>query len=284
MHTQILGQLPIDQTRLQQDIESSTEFRFREPYSEFLCGKPWKSCTVWAAGKEAGDGVIAHYDTSRSAGFTEYGGQLPYLRELIEQWFAIEHLMLGRLAIMSDSVLIPHRDYVELGDTPAEGRAAHRLHVCLVTSEDCCFTEENLVYRMRPGEVWYLDVTRVHSAAVLSGIQRTHLILDFTDPGHPSDLVRFPIKEAPGVPARSMCPREPLDDQERANLLALAAVVNDDNLRDVFSIVLKKHYRRDGGPDFFWRTMSQIAELTGDEEVHKRIGELHRYYTLEREE
>lgn len=284
MRTQLLGNLPIDQARLQQDLERSAEFRFLEPYSEFLCGKPWKSCTIWAAGQEAGDGVITHYDTSKPRGFTEHGNQLPYLRDLIERSFAIDHLVLARLAIISASVVIPHRDYVELGDTPEADRPAHRLHVPLVTSEDSYFAEENQVYRMRFGEVWSLDAARVHSAAVFSDIQRMHLILDFTDASHPADLVQFPIEEAPGVPARSLCPREPLTDQERADLLALTSIVDHDNLWDVVSIVIKKYFRRDGGPDFVWKTVSRIVELSDDEAIQTRVRGLHRYYLQERDE
>lgn len=284
MRTQLLGNLPIDQARLQQDLESSAESRFLEPYSEFLCGKPWKSCTLWAAGKEAGDGVIKHYDTSRPRGFTEQADRLPYLRELIERSFATEHLVLARLAVISASVIIPHRDYVELGDAPEAGRLAHRLHVPLVTSEDCYFAEENEVYRMGSGEAWALDATRVHSAAVFSDIQRMHLILDFTDVSRPADLVQFPIEQGPGVPARSLYQREPLTDQERANLLALTSIVNHDNLWDVVSIVIKKYFRRDGGPDFVWNTVSRIVELSDDEAIQRRVRGLYRYYLQERDE
>lgn len=284
MQTQLLGDLRIDQARVTEDVETTAEFRFQEPYSDFLCGRPWKTCTIWAAGKDAGDGVITHYDTSRPRGFTEYGDRLPYLRDLIERSFVVEHLLFARLAVMSASVLIPHRDYVELGDVPDTARAAHRIHVPLVTSEDCYFAEDNLIYRMKPGEVWCLDTTREHSAAVFSEIQRMHLILDFTQVSRTEDLLRFPAENVGGVPARSLCAREPLTDQEYADLLALAPVVDNDTLWDVFSIVTKKHYRRDGGPEFVWKTICRIAELSNDEAINKRVQELYRYYLLERDE
>jgi L-proline cis-4-hydroxylase len=284
MRTQLLGQLDIDETRLQNEIERSTEFRYKEPYTEFVCGRPWKSCMLWAAGGEVGDNIITHYDTSKAADVTEYGAQLPYLRELIERSFAVEHLTFARLAVMSDSVLIPHRDYVELGSIPEQARVAHRLHVPLVTSQDCYFTEDDLVYRMKAGEVWFLDATRMHSAGVFSNIRRVHLILDFTDASDATQLVSLPIESPSDVPAQSLCPREPLSDRERDDLLALASVVDMDNLKDVFAIVIKKHYRRDGGENFVWNTLDRIAELSDNDAVRKKIHELHRYYVMERDE
>src|SRR5438876_218362 len=74
--------------------------------------------------------------------------------------------------MMSENVLVPHRDFVEFTERPAEVLATHRLHVPLATAEDCLFMEDNVIYRMLPGEVWSLDVSRMHSAAVLCDTRR----------------------------------------------------------------------------------------------------------------
>lgn len=284
MQTQLLGHLDVEQARIEEDVEASTAFHLQEPYSDFLVGRPWKTCTLWAADGEAGDGVISHYAASRPRGFTDYGNRLPYLRDLIERWFVADHLILARLATMSASVLIPHRDYVELDDVPEAGRAKYRLHVPLVTSEDCYFSEDDVVYQMRPGEVWCLAAARQHGAAVLSEFRRTHLILDFADAGGLANLVRFPVQPTDGVPPHSVCTREPLSERDQRSLLALADVIDHDTVWDVLSIVIKKHYRHDGRHDFTWRTVDRIAELSGDDTLHKRVRKLHRYYTLERDE
>src|SRR5262249_51086577 len=193
----------------------------------------------------------------RSA-ITRYGEQLPYLRQFVESAFNLEHLNFARLAVISDSVTILHRDLLELTDIPAEARNSHRVHVPLVTNDDRFFTADNVVYQMKVGEVWYFDASKVHGAASLSRVPRTHLILDFADAGADC-LARFDAQPTGGVPQDRIRSREPLTDDERQSLLALASVVNMDNFRDVFGIVIKKHYRRDGGDNLVWITLKEIG-------------------------
>src|SRR5271166_5457346 len=159
MSTKLLGKLDLDQERLLSDLERSLDFRYSEPYMEFNFGRPWKSVMLWAPGGEVGDDIIAHYDTGKPSGITAHGQQLPYIREIIEKNFVVENVTFARLAVATDIVMVPHRDYVELSDPVARQRAAHRLHVSLATSEDCLFAEEDVVYRMGAGEVWFLDVS-----------------------------------------------------------------------------------------------------------------------------
>lgn len=284
MRTQLLGEVEIDPDRLRADLATSETFTFAEAYSEFSCGRPWSSCMLWAPGGDAGDGVITHYDHTQPSRPTPFGQQLTYVRELITQSFAADHLLFARLAVMSQAVLVPHRDYLEFHDRSDAERLSHRLHVPLATSEDCVFMEDDVAYRMGFGEVWFLDAARMHSAAVLSDTKRIHLLLDFADVPDPMTLLRFDVRTRPGIPATSTVPREPLSEPERAALLSLADVADLDTLPEVFAILIKKHFRRDGGPEFVWRAMQEIARNSGDPQVATRIEELHKYYVLERDE
>ena len=276
MRTQLLGSVALHEDKILAELANSAEFRYSEPYGEFLSGRSWKTCMLWSAAGEVGDGVLSHYDPDRPAMATAYGEALPYLRSVIERSFSTRHLTYARLAVMSECVIFPHRDFVELTDVPETNRAAHRLHIPLVTHDDALFTEDNLVFRMGLGEVWFLDVTQVHSAAVLSENRRVHLILDFADADR-DQLVSFPTHTAPGVPDHAQVNRPPLGDHERAELLSLASVVDLDNLTEVFGIVIKKHYRHDGGANFVWDTMAEIGRRSGDTAVAGRIGELHEH-------
>lgn len=283
MQTMRLGKLDFDEAELVAELEVSERFEYMEPYSEFLCGRPWKSCMLWAPGGDAGDGVIAHYDASRPSALTPYGRRMPHLAGLLEAHFSLDHLNFARLAVMTDSLLIPHRDYVEFDPAADPRTVAHRLHVALRTSADCMFLEGDVVFRMKAGEVWFLDVREVHSAAVLSDLRRVHLILDFTDAESMGDLVEF-HPEYEGIPQDSVCDRPPLGEEESEHLLALAGVLDMDNYRDVFGILIKKQYRRDGGKDFFWRTVEEIAGRTTDATVAEHVRGLARYYLMERAE
>jgi hypothetical protein len=283
MQTQLLGHIDIDMDQLRPELQRASEFHYAEPYGEFLCGRPWKSCMLWTPGGKSGDNVIAHYEHDKEGGLTEHGRQMPYLFKLLSDAFLLEHLSFARIAVMSESVLVPHRDYVEF-DNGADERPAHRLHVPLLTNSQSLFTESNTVFRMRVGEVWSLDVTKLHSAAVLSDEKRIHLILDFRDPGSARDLVRNPTEHATEIPKESVCNRPLLSDAEAVALLSLASFIELDNLKDVFGIVTKKHYRKDGGDDFVWRTMREIGRRSDNPIVDQAIQSLHTHYALTRAE
>lgn len=284
MRTKRLGHLDIDESRLSEELDRSIRFTYAEQYAEFQCGLPWKTCMLWSRGGDVGDGVIARHDTSQPSQATVFGEQLPYLRQVVEESFAIEHLLFGRLVVMSDNVLVPHRDFVEFTERSATDRATHRLHVPLSTSPDCLFMEDNTIYRMPFSDVWSLDVTRMHSAGVLSDFRRVHLILDFADTVPWRDLLKFEVQASDDIPVEHTIARPPLSDEERAAILDLAGVVDLDNLTQVFGIVIKKQYRRDGGPKFVWDTIEEIGRRSGDPSVIARIDELFKHCMLERDE
>jgi L-proline cis-4-hydroxylase len=284
MRTQMLGTFDVDQEALDHDLETTAGLEFGEPYIEFNCGHPWKSCMIWAVGGETGDGVLARYDTAQRCQPTDNGRRLPYLQHLIERFFAVEHLLFARLVVLSNNVLIPHRDYLEFTERPPAERATHRLHVPLATSTDSLFVASNTVYRMRIGEMWSLDVTETHSAAVLSNVKRIHLVLDFAGVEDLQTLVTFPLNYSLGIPEQSRVARPALIDRERDALLGLSSVIDMDNFFDVFGIVIKKNFRADGGDDFVWNTMLQIGKRSGDPKIDRRLARFYEHCLLARTE
>lgn len=283
MRTQMLGRVAIDQPRLLEELELSRDFQYAEQYPEFQSGQPWKTCMLWSCGGEVGDGIIAHYDTSQPAQPTIYGEQLPYLRKLVEESVAVEHLLFCRLVVMTNAVLLPHRDFLEFTEKPAEARAAHRLHIPLATNENCLFMENNTTYRMFFGEIWSLDVSQMHSAAVLSDTRRIHLIMDFADVPDGA-LLRTEQIPCDGIPEGHEVVRPVLCDREREAIGALSGVVDAENLAEVFGIVIRKNYRRDGGDRFAWDAMTEIARSSGKSAIAARIDELYTLCMLERNE
>ncbi|WP_422769203.1 aspartyl/asparaginyl beta-hydroxylase domain-containing protein [Plantactinospora sp. WMMC1484] len=278
-----MADTPIDDARLAKDLDLANSLPWSEAHSDYVSGGAYKSCMIWTLGGDAGDGVVTKYDHRQPGAFTQYGNQLPYLRELISAVVDLDRLNFVRLAKVQNSVIIPHRDLLELGDLPDDTRNAHRMHIPLVTNEDCFFSEGNTVYRMRKGEIWFLDASVIHSVAVLSAEERIHLMLDFVDAPSEKPLITIPGRgvEA-GIPEDRTVKRPPLTDADRAALLRLADVATMETVDDIFSIVIKKYYRYDGGDDFVWNTMLDIARAAKDPAVLPHIKELHRYFTIER--
>jgi hypothetical protein len=281
MRTRYVTTLDLDAERLAKELELSATFHYSEAYSDYLFGGPWKSCMLWACGGDSGDGVMTNYAYDRPSTFTGYGRQLPYLQELITKTADLTRLNFARLAVVANSVIIPHRDLLEFSEFPDESRNTHRLHIPLVTNDDCFFSEGNTVFQMKPGEVWFLNAAGIHSVAALSNEPRIHLIFDFVGVPGPGPLVKV-ADEGQEIPASRIVNRPPLPDSDRADLLRLADVLTLDTFSEVFSIVIKKHFRYDGGEDFAWNTMTEIARRCTDPAVLPHTLELHRYYTLER--
>jgi L-proline cis-4-hydroxylase len=283
MRTQYVAAVDLDRDRLAEDLALAEEFHYSEAYSNYLIGGPWKSAMLWATGGDSGTGLLTTYAYDRAADFTDYGRRLPYLQKLITDTVDTARLQFVRLAVFSDSVIVPHRDFLELADLPEDARSAHRVHIPLVTHEQCYFSEDNTVYRMRAGEIWYFDAARIHAVASLVAAPRIHLIFDFADrPGDRSLIT--PVQE-PGdarIPARAAVTRPALPADRRAALLRLADLLTMDTFREVFSLVIKNHFRWDGGENFAWDTMIALARACGDPAVLPHTLELFQYYTLDR--
>jgi hypothetical protein len=283
MRTHYVADTPLDDARLAKDLDLCDSFPWSEAHSDYVSGGAYKSCMLWTLGGDAGDGVVTKYDHRQPGAFTQYGNQLPYLRELISTVVDLDRLNFVRLAKVQNSVIIPHRDLLELGDLPDETRNAHRAHIPLVTNEDCFFNERNTVYRMRKGEIWFLDATEIHSVAVLSAEERIHLMLDFVNAPSAKPLITIAGRSADaGIPEDRTLARPPLTDADRAALLQLAGVMTMETVDDIFSIVIKKHYRYDGGDEFVWNTMIDIARASADPATLRHIEDLRRYFTIER--
>jgi L-proline cis-4-hydroxylase len=283
MLTHYVATISLNDARITKDLRESDSFVWSEAYSDYLFGGAWKSCMLLARGGDNGDGVVTSYDHGQPPRFTQYGNQLSYLRDLISTVADLDRLNFVRLAKVSNSVIIPHRDLLELGELPDGLRNAHRMHIPLTTNENCFFNEGNIVFRMRKGEVWFLDASEIHSVAVLSSEPRVHLMFDFVNMPSSKPLTTIDGEaEDAGIPDDRMVKRPSLPDADHANLMRLADVLTMDTFSEIFSIVIKKHFRYDGGANFVWNTMIAIARASKDAAVLPHANELRRYYTLER--
>lgn len=283
MRTQYVTTIPLDENRLAADLKRAESFHYSEAYSDYLIGGPWKSRMLWSRGGEGGDGLLTNYSYDEEPAFTESAAEVPYLQEIITKVADLGRLNFARIAVFSDSVIVPHRDYLELGEIPEGARSAHRVHIPLATHDECYFSEHNVVYRMRKGEVWFFDASRIHSVASFAKQPRVHLILDLVDLPAPGPLVKVgDVRGEEYIPQDRVVPRPPLPDSQRAALSRLSDVLTMDNFNEVFSLVIKKHFRFDGGDDFAWEMMTSLAQACADPGVLPRTRELRRFFELER--
>ncbi len=277
METGLLGRFDLDARRLADDLAAVEALPFNSSYKEFACGDLTSSMLFNRTG-DIGDIMLGDY--AGPGRLTTAGQAMPYVIGMATERFDLTTLRFIRLLRLGpNSVLVPHRDYMEL-----ESRFT-RIHVPLRTDERCFSSQDNTVYQMRLGEAWYLDATRLHSAASFSPVRRIHMILDFAEADDPRSLVRTPpgrLATDATIPASHMVSRDPISVTEKGALDGLSGVLKEDNLIDVLSILIKVCYQRDVPLDSVFRWLQEIAAAGGRPGVAAHVCDLEKYYVKER--
>jgi hypothetical protein len=258
MNSKILGTCSLDLP----DAEVAAILNFagdNRDYSEFHYGD-WKTFVFWNQSGSDEDGVVDN--KGKAASLTPRGRALPSLNKWITETFDISRLKLARVHSLGDGVLIPHRDFVEFGE---EKRPWTRVHVPLVTNDRCLHSEEATVFRMRAGEVWFLDASNRHSATNLSDQRRLNLCLDFELGDLPLRAIFNDVpRRSAHVPAPDLVERVPLEDGFSANLLNRAQSLNHRNFRDMLGWLAKVHFTHSVHIAKFFDWMIAAAQASGD--------------------
>lgn len=98
--------------------------------------------------------------------------RLPYVRSVIGS-FACETRRVRLLSLQPGAVIGTHRDAMHEGF-----HEIVRLHVPIVTNDAVSFVVAGQDLVMRPGELWFVDVSQPHSVANRGAASRVHLVLD----------------------------------------------------------------------------------------------------------
>ncbi|HXQ71296.1 MAG TPA: aspartyl/asparaginyl beta-hydroxylase domain-containing protein, partial [Pyrinomonadaceae bacterium] len=180
MKSRIINKIELDDRLLERDIEKILKFNdVKEEYSEYRFGT-WKNYVLWNGSGDEKDTLFK--GANGGAVQTGLGRQLEYITSFVEENFHTDKLKMGRANLLRDAVLVPHRDYVEF---KSDSQSLARLHIPIRTDLNSLHSESAEVFHMRQGEVWYLDVSSIHSACNLSDSPRLSLVLDFWLDGEP---------------------------------------------------------------------------------------------------
>jgi len=258
----LLGTVPVDPLRVSADLAQVEPFGYVDSYTEFVCGS-WRTCMLWNWNGDSADARIRDY--TGAAQVTEFGRKLGYVEELMSANFDLSKLRFARLTRLAPgTVVLPHRDYVELESDLV------RIHVPLRTADKAYASEEETIYRMGQGQVWFLDATRVHSIANFAKCDRIHLLLDF-QADHPASVFSGQHREALSMPAEAAVPRRPLRPGEREAFTALASIADMENLMDIAAMVIRRYFVADLPVLDVFGWLREIADASGDQDVAGRV-------------
>lgn len=271
--TRRVAELSLDAARLQEDLVRAASFAYGNSYSEFICGTLDNTMLFNRTG-ELAEAQLTGYDGAAKP--TAHGTSLPYVSELICRLFDTRHLKYARLLKLTPgSVIVPHRDYLELEQDFC------RIHIPLRTDSSCFNSEMNIVYQMRMGEVWYLDAARTHSAASFSDTDRIHLVLDFMTRDF-DNILRFDLSPGESIPRSSIVNRRPLDATGRTDLLNFSRVIDSFNYREILALLIKRHFVTDISADEVFKLLREIAAQSGRPDVLKRAVQQQEYCLVQR--
>jgi len=257
----LIRPLELDRTRVDRDLAAVDRFGYIDSYDEFVCGS-WRTCMLRNASGDGDDGEIRDYEGP--AQLTEHGHKTPYLTDLIDERFDTNRLRFARVTrLAAGSVVVPHRDYVELA------RPLVRIHVPLATDPHAYASELETIYHMAAGEAWFLDATTVHSIANFADLPRIHLLLDFTADS-PTDVFRTPPAAEPRIPPKALVPRRPFRSRDEAGLRALGDLADRHNFMDVVALIIKKYFTTDIAIVDVFTWLDEIARLCGVADVAAR--------------
>lgn len=268
MHSHPIGRVEFDGPRLQEALRTIGGFQKSNAYSEYARGD-WDTCMLLNQTGNKEDSLSAEFEGHGVP--TEYGRKVPYLLEAINRLFKPESLKSARIFSARNGFIIPHRDYLEFE------HGFTRIHLVLSTNDAAMNSEQGAVYRMRQGELWFLDGRVTHSGGCFSGETRLHLVMDF-DPDIPvENLFRNPADYQPGL-LPFLIRRPPMTKQEWNSLLSLGSILSELNYDAVFEIVAKLHFEWEIDCEVTYDYMLEIASRSGNGRLVERAKSARQYF------
>ncbi|MFL6971849.1 MAG: aspartyl/asparaginyl beta-hydroxylase domain-containing protein [Xanthobacteraceae bacterium] len=266
MESRILGKIELDETALRHDVDRILASPADTTYAGYCFGT-WNVYLLWNASGDVSDATLHEFDGPGR--FTSLGVQLPYIASIIGRNFRTERMKWARAFLLRNGNLVPHRDYLEFK------KPLKRVHLALFTHESSMHSEDDEVFQMRNGEVWYLAAERIHSAATLTDFARVVICMEFDlDAGQELEAVFRNPPSASTVFAPRIVDRQPLTARELEAIYNLGYLVDERNFSDILRLLSKVHfYKRVRGVDLFhWLT--EIAQRSGNSRVIERVAKL----------
>lgn len=279
MPSYIVGRLELDDDLLGNELETIGTFpRTGEQYDEFSTGF-WMNCSLWNASSDKFDTM--YRDFNHPAQQTEYGRQLPYIESILRDFFTFEHLKMVRTRNLIDAMVIPHRDFVELNKHQEQYL---RVFISLEDNEMAFHSDEQAVFRMRKGEVWFLDAAIVHAAANFSNKSRMMLCLDYAFPGNfsPADIFADKSKYNPGIQPFLVSREAPELGFEEELIESLAKMITTYNFKDIVFLLSKVHFYKQVPIEACFDWLIEIGKKCQDPTILDRAEQMRTYLIVDR--
>lgn len=244
MESRIIGKIDLDEESVMKEVERILSFPADPGYTGYSFGT-WSIYLLWNSSGDVSDSTLHEFEGPGQ--ITDFGRQLPYLRAIIEQHFRTEKMKWARAFLLRDGNIVPHRDYLEFN------RPLTRIHLALLTDEGSLHSEDEDVFQMRKGEVWYLAAGKVHSAVSLNNFSRIVVCMEFDleEGQKPEAAFRYPTLSSPDISPK-IIERQPPTAEDLKAIYGLSHLISETNYKDIVQFLSKIHfYKYAHAGDFF---------------------------------
>jgi L-proline cis-4-hydroxylase len=257
---QCIGVIALDPGQLAVEIETIHGFEM-QPCVGYATGG-WSRCVLLLRNKQDGDKVVA----------TDQAAALPYLVEQIRVTFKPELVDCAYIfAAHRGGYVRPHCDW--LGGRPL----FTRLHIPLQTNNQCFNSEEDRVYHMRVGEIWFVDASLPHSGGCFSEETRLHLIIDLKPGTLLPDVFRDRASYKPSG-SQTLIERSPFTAEHLAAIHGLTAIASDMNLPLILDLLGTIHFEKRVSCAAVYDWLIDIARGTESPDLIQRVAEFRQRY------
>ncbi|WP_088104125.1 aspartyl/asparaginyl beta-hydroxylase domain-containing protein [Halalkalibacter urbisdiaboli] len=280
MSSYIIGKIDIDNDKLKKDLQIHDNFpKIAEEYDEFGTGF-WQNCSLWNATDNKNDTMYRDYD--HAAQQTEYGKKLTYVDELLKNNFKFDNLKMVRTRNLIDGMVIPHKDFVELNKPKQQ---YFRVFVPLEDNELAFHSDEESVFKMRKGEVWFLDAAIIHAAVNFFNNSRIFLCLDYVFPGDysPEDIFANKSNYNPELSPFIVSRQDVEADFEESVIKSLSKIISQHTFKDIVFMLSKLHFYKNLPITTCYDMLVSIAEASQDEAVYEKAIALRKYLIEKRD-
>jgi hypothetical protein len=264
MESKIIGKVNFEEHLLDKELKLIDTFEFNDSYSEYASGI-WKTCMLWNRSGLKDDHLSIEHDQDVKP--TQYGEQLSYVNGVVEKLFKKEHIKAIRLFLCINGLIIPHKDYLEFK------KGFTRIHIPLKINEHALTSEENVVYNMQKGEIWFIEGRKIHSAANFSKTKRINLVIDFAPDIPFEELFINPESYQPNLIPK-INQREHLKEDELSYIKGFSKIINEMNFDDVLSILSKIHFYRNVSSELVFGWLDEIATSSKNYKIQQRAQEV----------
>lgn len=278
MPSYIIGTIDISRYELTGDLNYLNSVKKQpEEYDEFGQGY-WKNLSLFNATGVAED---SQYRNSQSCLPTGHMEHCSSVAKLIYDNFDFTHMKMVRARNLVDGMVIPHRDFVELD------KSIHyfRVFVPLENNKQSFHSDENGVFQMRPGEVWFLDAAINHAAINFASQSRMFLCLDFIfeDDFRDTQIFRAHAKVDTSPSRDVYVQRKPMDESLRTTIVdAISKVISPSTFKDLLFLVSKYHFNYQLPVAACYDWLVEAADLAGDSVVLEKAMAIKRYLIEQR--